>query len=53
MSVALFTAVAGGVAGAQFEGDHTAITPQQCIEGGGVVRGAICEGGYYTGWITF
>ncbi|MEV0248504.1 hypothetical protein AB0H76_18035 [Nocardia sp. NPDC050712] len=53
LGFALFTAIPGGAAGAdEWEGDHAAITAQQCIDGGGEVKLSICERGYYTGWIV-
>ncbi|WP_157225106.1 hypothetical protein [Nocardia thailandica] len=35
-----------------FEGDHTAIDAQVCLDTGGHLDGLICVGGPYTGYIT-
>ncbi|WP_194819963.1 hypothetical protein [Nocardia sp. XZ_19_385] len=52
MCLAIFTGGAAGAQADEWEGDHTPITAQQCVDGGGEVKGAICERGYYTGWIV-
>ncbi|WP_280477573.1 hypothetical protein [Nocardia asiatica] len=55
-AAAVSTVVGVGVAAADegqpWEGDHTPITPQMCVEGGGVLDGLICHGGVYEGYIV-
>ncbi len=40
------------VAESEFEGDHSVIDAQLCLETGGYLDGLICVGGPYTGYIT-
>ncbi|WP_174183585.1 hypothetical protein [Nocardia barduliensis] len=55
-AVAVSTFVGAGVASADesqpWEGDHTPITSQMCVDGGGVLDGLICRGGLYEGFIV-
>lgn len=54
-SAALTLGFSDGIAtadGDEWEGDHTAIDPQLCIDNGGSVEGSICVGGSYTGYIV-
>ncbi|MGW5312029.1 hypothetical protein [Nocardia thailandica] len=36
----------------EFEGDHSVIDAQLCLDTGGYLDGLICVGGPYTGYIT-
>ncbi|MFQ6230491.1 hypothetical protein [Nocardia sp. NPDC002869] len=54
VGAALVSAVLSGPAAGEeeYEGDHSVIDAQVCLDTGGHLEGRICVGGPYTGYIT-